>query len=77
MGRKPGSTLLEKIDSKLDFPMRRAACFRCGLVYNGYKRNVRCPKCKNILYTENKSRQTFITGSWIKMSDFKSENHLT
>lgn len=77
MGRKAGSTLLEKIDSVIDYPVRRATCFQCGLVYNGYKRTVKCPKCKQILITETKSRQTFVTGSWIKMSDFKSENHLT
>jgi len=76
MARKSGSTLLDRIDSKLDFPLRRAACFNCGLVYNGYKRTVKCPKCKNVMHTDLKSRQTFITGSWIKMSDFKSENHI-
>jgi len=76
MARKKGSTLLDRIDTVIEIDMRRGACYNCGLVYNGYKRSVRCPKCRSVVLTDKRTRERFVTGSWIKMSDFKSENHL-
>jgi hypothetical protein len=73
MARSSSTSLLEQIDSKMDFPFRRAVCYKCGIAYNGYKRSVKCPKCKALLITEAKSRQTFVTGSWVKLSEFNSD----
>ena len=76
-GTKPPSTLREYVDSAVEIRERRGVCYTCFLAYNGVKVNAKCPNCGKVIKTEERCISKIITGSWIKLSDFRSDSHLS
>ena len=74
--KKPPPSIVEKIDSVLEIRERRGVCFKCGLAYNGTKTKAKCPKCGRVIKTEAKCTGKIVTGTWIRLSDFRSDSHL-
>ncbi len=73
---KLAPTVTEFVDSLVQFKQRRGVCIKCGLVYNGIKVKIRCPKCQKLIETEEKCDMKVVTGLWVRMSDFRSDQHL-
>jgi len=74
--KKPPPSLVEKVDSVLEIKERRGVCYKCGLAYNGIKIHAKCPKCERVIKTEEKCVGKIVTGTWIRLSDFRSDSHL-
>lgn len=74
--KKSPLSLVEKVDSVLKIKERRGVCYQCGLAYNGVKVNAKCPKCGRVIKTEEKCEGTIVTGTWIRIADFRVNNSL-
>lgn len=69
-------SIVEKVDSVLKIAERRGVCYTCGLAYNGVKVHAKCPKCGRVIKTEQKCEGTIVTGTWIRITDFRSHSSL-